>query len=101
MLVRSTDAPTSHDGAEAIRPQLSELQAQFLSKLREMGSATSNEVAAACSDNFARRNTIRRRASDLVALGLIIEVDSRICDVSGCKATVYQVAPEREAGWLF
>ena len=101
MLVRSSDAPTSIAGADHIEPQLSELQAQFLSKLKELGKATSNEVAAELSTDFARRNTLRRRASDLVALGLIVERDSRVCSVSGRKATVYEVAPEREAGWLF
>lgn len=101
MLSRISDAPTSIAGARSIEPQLSTLQAQFLSMLEQLGPSTSNEVAAACSDNFARRNTIRRRASDLIASGHIIEVGSRICSISGRNATVYEVAPVRESGWLF
>ena len=70
---------------------LSALQKLFLSELAKLGPSTSNEVAASLSDNFARRNTIRRRASDLLKMILISEQNKRICKISGKSATEYVV----------
>ena len=66
-LARSSDSQTSKQGAAGIQKQLGEMHITFLFCLRELGQATSNEVAELCTSNFARRNTYRRRASDLVS----------------------------------
>lgn len=95
---RESDPQTSKDAAEEIAPSLPSLQAEFLAKLSEVGEATSNEVAAlVAGNNFARRNTMRRRASDLIAKKRIEAVGSRVCRVTHRKATVYRVAKVRSA----
>ena len=93
---RAVDPLTSKQAAREIEPHLNDLHQQFLSKLLEMGQATSNEVAAAITTNISRHNTLRRRASDLVAFGLIRELGSRICSTSGRKATLYEVIVKEE-----
>ena len=89
MLVRVTDPQPSVEAAVVIAPKLTELQAAFMAELRTIGPSTANEVAESISTNFARRNSLRRRASDLVKLGLVVAQQSRICRVSGRSATVY------------
>jgi CO dehydrogenase nickel-insertion accessory protein CooC1 len=88
---RSSDPETSKQAAADIAVVLNKLEKDFLEALKELTEATSNEVAAKVSgDNFARRNSIRRRASDLMAKRLIEAVGNRVCKVSGKKATVYR-----------
>lgn len=87
---RSTDPATSHQAAAEIGTVLTELQTQFLAGLRELGQATSNEVAAHVAQEFARRNTLRRRASDLVGIH-IRAVGTRKCHITGRAATVYEL----------
>ena len=88
---RSSDPETSKQAAADIRVSLSNLESEFLAALTVLGEATSNEVAArVAGDNFARRNTIRRRASDLIAKRMIEAVGVRACSVSGKSATCYR-----------
>lgn len=88
---RSSDSETSKQAAADIVVSLNRLELDFLEGLESLKEATSNEVAAkVAGDNFARRNTIRRRASDLIAKQLIEAVSVRVCTVSGKKATVYR-----------
>lgn len=95
---RESDPQTSKDAAIEIAPTLPTLQAEFLAKLSEVGEATSNEVAAlVAGNNFARRNTMRRRASDLIAAQRIEAVGSRVCRITHRKATVYRVAKMKVA----
>jgi predicted HTH transcriptional regulator len=88
---RLNDPETSRIAAKKIAKNLTGLHLTFLRVLKELGKATANEVAEAASDNFARRNTIRRRASDLVAQGKIRVVGTRACKISGRQASVYEV----------
>jgi hypothetical protein len=87
---RQSDPLPSKVAASEIEKDLTELQKQFIRGLRELGQATSNEVAAHLTDNFGRRNTLRRRASDLVD-NKIRKVGERPCRETGRLATVYEV----------
>jgi hypothetical protein len=95
-LARSSDPETSKQAAAGIQKQLGGMHHTFLRCLRELGQATSNEVAERCTSNFAKRNTYRRRASDLISDRMfggpkIRIVGTRVCKVSGKNATVYEV----------
>ena len=95
-LARSKDPETSKQGAAGIQKQLGGMHHTFLRCLRELGPSTSNEVAERCTANFAKRNTYRRRASDLISYRFfggpkIRIVGTRVCKVSGKNATVYEV----------
>lgn len=94
-LARASDPQTSVAAAEEIAPKLCRLHLEFIEKLRELGPSTSNEVAAACApDNFGRRNTLRRRASDLVKPRWgekIRVVGERVCEITKRPAKVYEV----------
>ena len=94
--VRASDPKTSKQAAVGIQKQLSGMHFTFLRCLRELGQATANEVAERCTANFAKRNTFRRRASDLISNRMfggpkIRIVGTRMCKVSGKNATVYEV----------
>jgi hypothetical protein len=88
---RASDPVTSRLAAKNIQPKLSNLHRQFLNKLLELGQATSNEVAMSISNEHARINSLRRRASDLVEDGLVREVGHRVCSRTNNRATVYEV----------
>lgn len=89
---RANDPETSKQAAEEIGVDLNALERQFLTALGILGRATSNEVAAwIAGDNYGRRNTLRRRASDLIAKGSIVAIDPRVCRVTGKRATVYEL----------
>lgn len=89
---RQTDPATSQIAAEEIRPKLNVRAGQFLAGLAAIGgTGTAREVAAEVADCIAVHDSIRRRASDLVRLGLIEEIDARVCRISGKKATVYRL----------
>jgi hypothetical protein len=100
-LARSRDPETSKQGAEGIQKQLGGMHHTFLRCLRELGQASANEVAERCTSNFAKRNTFRRRASDLVSdkfgAPRIRIVGTRICSVSGKNATVYAIREDNDS----
>lgn len=96
-LVRNDDPQTSIDAASLVVRKLSALHIQFIAELRKLGQASANEVAEALApDNFGRRNTIRRRASDLAGPfwgQKIRAVGERRCTVTGKSATIYEALP--------
>ena len=82
-LHRVSDKQTSIDAAEDVRPKLDGLRAEFVARLREIGRpATANEVAAG-------DESIRKRAAECVRAGWVKEMGTKICAVSGKRATVY------------
>ena len=87
---RQADPATSKLAAAEVSKSLTELEKEFLRGLRELGQATANEVADHLTQDFARRNTLRRRASDLDKKQ-IRAVGSRPCRISKRMATVYEV----------
>jgi len=98
-LARREDPPTSHKAAAEVN--LSENQRLFIAALR--GSKyplTAAEAAAAAvplddiakaSSVMAKRETIRKRAAELVRLKKIKVDGSRECKVTGNEAQTYRV----------
>jgi hypothetical protein len=91
-IARESDPETSHAGASHVRPKLVGLRAAFHDVLQVLGKATANEVAAAAVGTGLVTNSesVRKRARELVDLGLIRVVGSRPCSVTGCAADVFE-----------
>lgn len=95
-LFRVDDPDTSRDAAESVRPHLSELQAEVLAVIaRWHRGATSFDVRRELQDrrpNF-ERNSIARRITTLVELGLVEDSGDRRCPtgVPGAMSRVYRV----------
>ena len=91
MLHRSSDPQTSIEAAEDILPRLGLRCQQFLTALRALKQATAKEAAmAACPNDYAQCETVRRRASDLHRQGIIMVVGQCQCRVSGKRVSVYE-----------
>ena len=91
-IARESDPETSHAGAAHVRPKLVGLRLAFVETLRSLGRATANEVAAAAvgAGLVLNAESLRKRARELVDLGLIRVVGSRPCSVTGCAADVFE-----------
>jgi hypothetical protein len=92
-IARESDADTSHVAATKVRPKLVGLRQTFVEVLGTLGQATANEVAAAAVGGGLVFNaeSIRKRAQELVDLGFVRVVGSRVCSVTGNAASVYEV----------
>ena len=88
---RSGDPSTSHLAAEHIRPSLSRLRRMFLETLARIGPATANEVAWAATEDHTLRESIRKRAAEVVKTGEARIVAKRSCKVTGMMANVYEL----------
>lgn len=92
-LARQCDPSTSRKAASEIKAKLPNRFEQFLTGLRALGQATSNEVAEhVAPGNFGLFGSVRRRASDALARGMIRVVGKRPCKVTGKEANVYEVS---------
>ena len=92
-LVRRSDPETACAAAIEVSSKLTSLEQQVVTALEKLGMATSNEIAAwVAVDNYGRRTTLRRRASDLVRKGAIVACGVRPCNITGKRATTYKVA---------
>lgn len=100
-IARRTDPATSHKAATNV--DLSKHQKLFYDTLKAWGNIprTSNEIAEKAipiddakriMSAFRRRETLRKRAGELVKLKMIVECQSRPCRVTGNDATTYEVA---------
>ena len=90
-LARTSDPPTSQLSAIETTAKLTQRCQQFLGGLRILGQATANEVAVfVAGGNIGLVGSIRRRASDLQAKGIIEIVDRRECRVTGKRVHVYE-----------
>ena len=83
-LARASDPKTSKQAADIIRPKLSGLRAEFVARLKVLKVATAQEVAAG-------KESLRKRAKELVDLGAIKVVGVKECSVTGKNATAYEV----------
>lgn len=93
---RVSDPDTSKNAAVSFN--VTERRRQFFDGLRSLGTATANEVALfVCGDNRRMHESIRRRASDLVKMGLIEIAGRRECDMIGKRVTVYRVSNGEQA----
>ena len=89
--VRRTDPPTSHRGAEHIRPELTGLRLRMYEAfcVRPM---TSNEAAAYCCAQLGgMHESYRKRTKELVRMRLIRPDLPRACGVTGQAAMVFRV----------
>jgi hypothetical protein len=97
-IARETDPNPSHVAAAQVRCGLSQMQATFVGILRaSTNPMTAAEVAAAAFPDLdephamCKRETLRKRASELVKRGWIRIVGERACAVNGNVASVYEV----------
>ena len=101
-IARRTDPVTSHKAAAEMAPKLRGLKKLFYETLKKWGNIprTANEVAARVyqyhsGETFenvgAKRESLRKRAGELVKAGLIRECGDRPCRVNGKQATTYEV----------
>jgi len=98
-LFRRTDPETSQQAAAQFASNLNAKQAEFVAAARALRQATAAEVAAYAvpleigqtTAGLCKRETVRKRASELVKLGWIRVVGVRKCDITGNAASVYEV----------
>ena len=89
---RACDPETSREAAKNIEAKLVGLRADFVCGLRKLGgNGTANEVAVVMSDDFNVRQSIRKRASECVATGVVKVTGQRVCTISGKTCQVYEV----------
>lgn len=87
-LFRTTDPETSRESAVKVSEKVTRLRAEFVSCLRAIGHpATAQEVAATVA--VANRESVRKRAAECVKAGLVKEMGTKKCSVTGQRATVY------------
>ena len=92
---RRCDPVTSKIADDQIQETLSDLQEAFMAGLRDLGEATSNEVAAKVAGaDFCKRNSVRKRAFELVRMGRIEICGSRPCKTTNRKASTYRIAKD-------
>lgn len=88
---RARDPQTSQQSAAEIADKLPCLRGLFLDVLRKAAEPmTAAEVGRALAGK-ANQESIRKRAHELVRLGLIVKAAARPCRVTGKNATTYKV----------
>lgn len=101
-LARRTDPETSKQAARSVAADLSETQRLFFTTLKKFTyPATAQEVAEAAiriesidqvSAVMSKRDTLRKRAKELVDKGWIVQREPRECRVTGSNnSTTYEV----------
>jgi len=94
---RITDPAPSIEAAKDTANVLTQRRRQFLEALKRLGTATANEVAElACEGNYSLRESIRKRAHELVRLGLVDQVGLKRCSVSGREVAAYRAVSNGE-----
>lgn len=106
-LARRTDPATSHQASKKTVAELGGYHLIFYNALQKIGhEATAQEVAAAAvpldgsmpvAAGFSKRESIRKRAKELVSRGVISVTGSRICRVTGNESSTYEVIREGRA----
>jgi hypothetical protein len=94
-ICRKQDPVTSFVAAEKTAPKLAGLRLQLVEGVTRLGgAATSQEAAAAMTDNHSLRESIRKRAKECVANGSLKIVGKRVCEVTGNQSQVYGLTSE-------
>ena len=91
-LCRASDPQPSAVGALHIAGKLTCKRALFAECLRALGKAATASEVAYYAETFRRERcgeSIRKRAKELVRGGVLDEVGTRPCRITGMKATVY------------
>lgn len=100
-IARASDPEPSHVAADQVSSGLSDIKVAFVLTLQQSNTGmTASEVAAAAipiepgqaAVSMCRRETMRKRASELVRSGWIRVIGQRACGITGKLATVYEVA---------
>ncbi len=86
---RSRDPATSRQSAIDTKLVATGLRLVFVHQVRELGPCTANE-AVESFENFHYSQSVRKRASECEALGLVRVVGTRPCTVTGRTAQVYE-----------
>ncbi len=86
--VRRDDPATSQVAALHVLEKIGERQAFALAAVRQYPGKTAAEIEAAIQ---CRDGRVRKRLKELVRGGLVDELASRVCEVTGHKATTYRV----------
>lgn len=76
-LARHTDIDTSHSAGRSIEQTLKPLQKEVLRVFRELGDMTDPTLNDLFSDEGYAESTVRKRRSELTALGLIKDTGRR------------------------
>ena len=87
---RTCDPATSRESAAATKLVVTGLRLVFVHQVREHGPCTANE-AVECFENNHYAQSVRKRASECEALGLVRVTGTRACTVTGRSAQVYEV----------
>ena len=87
---RSCDPATSRESAAATKLVATGLRLVFVHQVREHGPCTANEAVESFENNHYAQS-VRKRASECEALGLVRVIGTRACKVTGRSAQVYEV----------
>jgi hypothetical protein len=90
VIARTSDPLTSKLAAENVKPKLSGRRAEFVACLKEIGRpATAQEIAFMADPKI--RESVRKRAKECVSMGHVVEIGTKMCDVTGETVTAYWV----------
>lgn len=90
-LSRASDRETSREAAKNIAPKLGRLRASMLEVITRWGPITAMEAADKCVvRDRGNIESYRKRAKELVRLGLIVECEPRACRITKAMATTYR-----------
>ena len=87
---RTCDPATSRESAAATKLVVTGLRLVFVHQVREHGPCTANEAVESFENNHYAQS-VRKRASECEALGLVRVTGTRACTVTGRSAQVYEV----------
>lgn len=87
---RASDPITSKQSAVDTKLVVSGLRLVFVNQIREHGPCTANEAVESFENNHYAQS-VRKRASECAALGLVRVAGTRACRVTGKSAQVYEV----------
>jgi hypothetical protein len=87
---RASDPITSKQSSAETKLVVTGLRLVFVHQVREHGPCTANEAVEAF-ENPHYAESVRKRASECLRLGLVRVAGSRACRVTGKSAQVYEV----------
>lgn len=95
-LLRVTDPDTSYEAAEAIVPELRELQVRVLALFEAYGPMTHHTLIRLYREQYGptAESTIRTRCAELVSYGLLVDTGRRDVLLSGRRAAVWARADD-------
>lgn len=70
-LARNTDIDTSHGAAATVQPTITKMQGEVLEAFKNLGSMTDAMLNSLFADKGYAESTVRKRRSELTALGYI------------------------------